>query len=205
METAVDPSIMGYSLTGAVEQVGIEVTEYQIGPRVMVVAPHAQYALGHTGSMVKGSMFKLPDSISSEEGTFLLLAKEATAWVDSSGVKPGDRVVVLGQGIVGSLVMQLLRPHQPEQVITVDALANRCQLSRQLGADEIINAADVDPIQVVKDLINGRVADLVIDCVGGYAGVKSFEQAQEMVAARGTIQLIALYQQQALLSMLARS
>ena len=94
--------------------------------------------------------------------------------------------------------MQLLRLHQPEQVITVDALPNRCQLSRQLGADEVINAADVDPIQMVKDLTNGRGADLVIDCVGGYAGVKSFEQAQEMVAARGTIQLIALYQQQAL-------
>ena len=39
-------------------------------------------------------MFKLPDSISFEEGTFLLLAKEATSWVDSSGVKAGDRVVV---------------------------------------------------------------------------------------------------------------
>ena len=198
METAVDPSIMGYSLTGVVEQVGTEVTEYQIGQRVMVVAPHAQYAIGHTGSVVKGSMFKLPDSISFEEGTFLLLAKEATSWVDSSGVKAGDRVVVLGQGIVGSLVMQLLRPHQPEQVITVDGLPNRCQLSRQLGADAVINATDVDPIQMVKDLTNGQGADLVIDCVGGYAGVKSFEQAQEMVAARGTIQLIALYQQQAL-------
>ena len=142
----------GLSLTGVVEQVGIEVPEYQIGPRVMVVAPHAQYALGHTGSMVKGSMFKLPDSISSEEGTFLLLAKEATAWVDSSGVKTGNRVVVLGQGIVGSLVMQLLRRHQPEWIITVDALPNRCQLSRRLAADEVINTTDVDPIQVVKDL-----------------------------------------------------
>ena len=52
METAVDPSIMGYSLTGVVEQVGSEATEYQIGQRVMVVAPHAQYALGHIDSLV---------------------------------------------------------------------------------------------------------------------------------------------------------
>ena len=44
METAVDPSLMGYSLTGVVEQVGSEVTEYQIGQMVMVVAPHAPYA-----------------------------------------------------------------------------------------------------------------------------------------------------------------
>ena len=198
METAVDPSIMGYSLTGVVEQVGSEVTEYQIGQRVMVVAPHAQYALGHIDSLVKGSIVNLPEQISLEEGTFLLLAKEATAWVDSSGVKAGDQVVVLGQGIVGSLVMQLLRGYHPQQIITVDALPLRCQLSRQLGADEVINATDVDPVEAVKQLTNGRGADLVVDCVGGYAGVKSFEQAQEMIAARGTIQLIAMYQQQAL-------
>ena len=163
-----------------------------------MVAPHAQYALGHIDSLVKGSIVNLPEHISLEEGTFLLLAKEATAWVDSSGVKAGDQVVVLGQGIVGSLVMQLLRSYQPQQIITVDALPLRCQLSRRLGADEVINATDADPVEAVKQLTDGRGADLVIDCVGGYAGVKSFEQAQEMVAARGTIQLIALYQQQAL-------
>ena len=198
METAVDPSIMGYSLTGVVEQVGSEVTEYQIGQRVMVVAPHAQYALGHIDSLVKGSIVDLPEQISLEEGTFLLLAKEAPAWVDSSGVKAEAQVVVLGQGVVGSLVMQLLRGFHPQQIITVDTLPLRCQLSRQLGADEVINTTDVDPVGAVKQLTNGRGADLVIDCVGGYAGVKSFEQAQEMVAARGTIQLIAKYQQQAL-------
>ena len=70
----------------------------------------------------------------------------------------------------------------------------RCQLSQQLGADEVINASEVDPVETVKRLTSGRGADLVIDCVGGYAGIKSFEQAQDMVADKGTIQLIALYQ-----------
>ena len=93
METAVDPSIMGYSLTGVVEQVGSEVTE--------------------------------------------------------------------------------------------------------LGADEVINTTDVDPVGAIKQLTNGRGAGLVIDCVGGYARVKSSEQAQEMVMVSSTIQLIAKYQQQA--------
>ena len=80
-----------------------------------------------------------------------------------------------------------------KNALLFDALPNRCQLSRRLGADEVINATDADPVEAVKQLTDGRGADLVIDCVGGYAGVKSFEQAQEMVAARGTIQLIAMY------------
>ena len=189
---------MGYSLTGTIEQVGSEVTEYRAGQRVMVVAPHAQYAVGEVDSSVKGNVVPLTENVSFEEGTFLPLARSATAWVDSSGVKAGDQVVVLGQGVVGSLIMQLLRGCQPEQIITVDTLPLRCQLSQKLGADEVINASEVDPVEAVKQLTKGRGADLVIDCVGGYAGVKSFEQAQDMVAQRGTIQLIALYQQQPL-------
>jgi len=198
LEEAVAPSIMGYSLTGTIEQVGSEVTEYRAGQRVMVVAPHAQYAVGEVDSSVKGNVVPLTENVSFEEGTFLPLARSATAWVDSSGVKAGDQVVVLGQGVVGSLIMQLLRGCQPEQIITVDTLPLRCQLSQKLGADEVINASEVDPVEAVKQLTKGRGADLVIDCVGGYAGVKSFEQAQDMVAQRGTIQLIALYQQQPL-------
>ncbi|MDP6597789.1 MAG: zinc-binding dehydrogenase [Candidatus Poribacteria bacterium] len=197
LEEAVAPSIMGYSLTGTIEQVGSEVTEYRAGQRVMVVAPHAQYAVGEVDSS-KGNVVPLTENVSFEEGTFLPLARSATAWVDSSGVKAGDQVVVLGQGVVGSLIMQLLRGCQPEQIITVDTLPLRCQLSQKLGADEVINASEVDPVEAVKQLTKGRGADLVIDCVGGYAGVKSFEQAQDMVAQRGTIQLIALYQQQPL-------
>ena len=67
----------------------------------------------------------------------------------------------------------------------------------ELGADEVINTTDVDPVGAIKQLTNGRGAGLVIDCVGGYARVKSSEQAQEMVMVSSTIQLIAKYQQQA--------
>ena len=41
-EEAVSPSIMGYSLTGIVDAVGAEIKDYQVGERVMVVAPHAE-------------------------------------------------------------------------------------------------------------------------------------------------------------------
>ena len=82
--------------------------------------------------------------------------------------------------MVGSLVMQLLRNRQIKQIITVDTLPLRCQFSQQLGADEVINASEIDPVEVIKQLTNGRGVDLVIDCVGGYAGIKSFEQAQDM-------------------------
>ena len=193
-EEAVPPSIMGYSLTGTVDTVGAEVTGYQVGARVMVVAPHAQYAVAEPNA-TEGRIVSLLDGVSFEEGTFLPLATSAVAWSDSSGVKAGDTVVVLGQGLVGSLMMQVLRGYNPARIITVDALPLRCELSTQLGADVVINADEADPVEEVRRLTDGKGADLVIDCVGGYAGVKSFEQAQDMTRQFGIIQLIALYQQ----------
>ena len=194
MEEAVPPSIMGYSLTGVVDAVGAEVTGYQVGERVMVVAPHAQYVVAEPNA-TEGRIVPLFDDVSFEGGTFLPLATSAVAWSDSSGVKAGDTVVVLGQGLVGSLMMQVLRGYNPERILTVDALPLRCELSTQLGADVSINADEIDPVEEVRRLTDGKGADLVIDCVGGYAGVKSFEQAQDMTRQFGTIQLIALYQQ----------
>ena len=193
MEEAVPPSIMGYSLTGVVDAVGTEVTDYQVGERVMVVAPHAQYVVAEPNT-TDGRIVPLND-VNFEAGTFLPLATSAVAWSDSSGVKAGDSVVVLGQGLVGSLMMQVLRGYDPAQIITVDALPLRCELSAQLGADVVINAEETDPVEEVRRLTDGKGADLVIDCVGGYAGVKSFEQAQDMTRQYGIIQLIALYQQ----------
>ena len=197
LEEAVSPSIMGYSLTGTVDTVGTQVNDYQVGDRVMAVAPHAQYVVMEPNP-TDGRVVSLPDEVSFEGGTFLPLATSSVAWSDSSGVNSGDTVVILGQGLVGSLMMQVIRGYSPERIITVDALAFRCQKSAQLGADETINAEEEEPIQAVRRLTDGKGADLVIDCVGGHAGVKSFEQAQDMVRQHGIIQLIALYQQKPL-------
>ncbi len=193
-EEAIPPSMMGYSLTGVIEQIGSDVTEYQVGQRVMAGAPHAEYAVGEVDVVVP-----LTDDVSFEEGTFLGLSTSAVAWADSSEVQRGDTIVIVGQGIVGSLMMQVLRGYGPDRVITVDALPLRCRISDELGADVAINASDEDPVEAVLRLTDGKGADLVIDCVGGHAGVKSFEQAQDMVRRKGTIQLIALYQQAPLL------
>ena len=193
-EEAVSHTIMGYSLTGTVETVGGEVTGYNVGERVMVVAPHSEYVIAEPDA-TDGRIVPLLDEVSFEEGTFLPLATSAVAWAESSGVKAGDTVVVLGQGLVGSLMMQVFRGYDPARIITVDALPLRCELSTQLGADVVINAANLDPVEEVLRLTDGKGADLVVDCVGGYAGINSFEQAQDMTRRFGILQLIALYQQ----------
>ena len=194
LEEAVPHSMMGYSLAGVVEEIGSDVTDYRVGQKVMAVAPHAEYAVKNVFTESE-RLCPVADDVSFEEATFLPLATSAVAWSDSSGVKSGDTIAILGQGLVGSLMLQVLRSFDPQRIIVVDTLAFRCQLADQLGADVVINAANEDPVVEVKELTGGKGVDLVIDCVGGQAGVRSFGQAQDMVRVRGTIQLIALYQQ----------
>lgn len=196
-EEAVPARTMGYSLAGTVERVGAAVTEYRVGQRVFVTAPHAQYAVGEVDS-TDGRLAPLPDGVSCEQGTLLRLAMEAVAWAASSGARRGDTIVILGQGVVGSLMLQILRGYRPARIVAVDPLPLRRRMARELGAELVIDPAQEEPVAAVQRLTGGMGADLVIDCVGGYDGVRSFEQAQEMVRRRGTIQLIAAYQQRPL-------
>ena len=193
-EEVIPPSMMGYSLAGIVERIGPKVADTRAGQRVMISAPHAEYAVGSIDASGGGQVVGLPDEMSFEAGTFLPLVTSSVGWADSAGKVEGATVVVLGQGLVGLLMLQVLRTYGPRRIIATDALPLRCELSADLGADIVVNVSGRDPVEAVRELTDGEGADVVIDCVGGYAGVKSFEQAQEMVRVKGTLQLIALYQ-----------
>jgi threonine dehydrogenase-like Zn-dependent dehydrogenase len=192
---AVDPGIMGYSTTGVVERLGPGATSVKVGDRVVVTAPHAEYAMANLDpTVVRGRCQPLADALSFEEGTFHPLSTSANGWTQAAQITPQDRVVVLGQGIVGNLVMQFARRFKPAQLIAVDTLEIRCRLARAVAPDvTVIDASQEDPVVAVKRLTDGKGATIVVDCVGGRAGVQSFKQAQEMLAAGGLLHLIGLY------------
>ena len=193
MPHAVRPSIMGYSDAGVIVKSGNNVKDFEIGDRVVAVAPHAEYVVC-VPNTPEARVIPLPTDVSFDQATFLPLLTSSVAWVQSAGIEEGDTVVILGQGLVGNLVMQVSKSYNPSKIITIDTLELRCKKSEQLGADIVINCLKDDPIKSVSQLTDGKGADVVIDCVGGDAGIKSFEQAQDMVRHQGTLHLIALYQ-----------
>ena len=189
----IDPAIMGYSSAGVIEQVGAAVHEVTAGQRVAVVAPHAEYVVGDLDSPVVGAITPIPDSVSFDHAVLGLMFTGALMWAEVPGIQPTDTVAILGQGLIGNALMQAVCLHQPARIIAVDALDLRCRLARELGADVVINAVTEDPVRTVLDLTDGQGADIVIDCVGGRAGLRSFAQAQDICRPFGTIHLIALY------------
>jgi threonine dehydrogenase-like Zn-dependent dehydrogenase len=196
MPHAVDPSIVGYSVAGVVDKIGDEATRFTVGQKVATTQPHAEYVVSDPEDTHRVSVL-LPDEVSFESGTFMPLATSAVGWTLAANIQKGDSVVVLGQGLVGSLVMQAAKAYHPGKLIVVDALERRCHIAQKFDADHVINCAEEDPVKAVKNLTDGG-ADIVIDCVGGTPGIQSFEQAQQMVQAEGTIYLIAKYHGQQL-------
>ena len=138
-------------------------------------------------------MHRLDERLSFEEGTFHPLSTSSAGWTRAAGITAEDRVVVLGQGIVGNLVMQFARRYRPAQLIAVDALDLRCRLAAEVGAPAVVHAGEQDPVEAVRRLTGGDGATIVIDCVGGQAGVQSFAQAQHMLTPGGLLQLIGAY------------
>jgi len=143
--------------------------------------------------------FRIPNSVSWEEATFLEPLWGAYKWVEMAEPLPRDTAVVTGLGTIGLLVMQVIKQHVA-RVIVSDVSEKRLQLARELGADVVINAAKEDPLARVIELTGsgrsfsgrgGGCADIVMECSGVPA---VFKQSIEMTRTGGHIVLVGLYE-----------
>ena len=99
-ERALDHRVTGYSAAGIIEAVGTEVTEFAPGDRVMISAPHAEYVAVDVEP--ESSVRHMPDELSFEDATFWPLTTSAVMWSWASSIKPGDTLVIIGRGLIGS-------------------------------------------------------------------------------------------------------
>jgi L-iditol 2-dehydrogenase len=66
------------------------------------------------------------------------------------------------------------------RVIAVDSVANRLEMSKRFGADEVVDASKVDPVEVIRGLTHGEGADAAMDCTGvGVARVNTLNAARQ--------------------------
>ena len=101
-------------------------------------------------------------------------------------LQPGETLVVLGVGGLGSNAVQLGKAFGA-RVIAVTRSAAKLDLARRLGADETVAADDGDPVAAVRSLTGGHGPDVVIQCVGS---AQVDEQAIAMGGPGGRVVLI---------------
>ena len=98
---------------------------------------------------------KLPDSLSMEAGSLLEPLADVVHSVDHALTGPGDDVAVLGLGPMGLLHVAAARYNGARHVIAVDLDESRLDIARRLGADQIVNSRQGDPVAQVKALTGG--------------------------------------------------
>ena len=73
-----------------------------------------------------------------------------------------DTLVIIGSGPIGCFMAQLAKIRGAQKVIMIDINESRLQMSKQFGVDITVNSSEVDPIETIKELTNGKGADKVI-------------------------------------------
>jgi L-iditol 2-dehydrogenase len=130
---------------------------------------------------------RIPDNVSFEEASFTEpLACILNAHTNTR-IDMGDDVVIVGTGPIGLLHMQMALS-RGGRVIVSDPIAQRLEKAKELGAHDVIDASQVDPVERVKELTNGRGADCVIVAVGA---AKPIEQGTAMGAINARINYFA--------------
>ena len=110
--------------------------------------------------------FKIPNGVTDEQALFLTdILPTADMATELAAVGPGDRVVVLGSGPVGSLAQRCALIRGASLVIAVDLDPGRLERSRERGC-ETVNPETENLSERVLELTGGRGADSVIEAVG---------------------------------------
>lgn len=157
----------GYEEVGRVAELGPGVDGIEVGAAVYG-------AWGHRSTCVMPQQAAaervLPDGLEPMCGIFSQIGAIALNAILDADIHVGERVAVFGQGVPGLIVAQLAALNGAE-VIAVDAIAARLELSARLGAAHTINAAETSPAETIKSLTGNLGADVSIEISGSYAAL----------------------------------
>lgn len=149
------PYTPGYSVSGIIAEKGSKVTGLDIGDRVAGRLHHMD-----KGVMKCDEIFRVPDSVSFEDASMIELGIITFQGIRKAQVKPGDRVAIVGQGLIGQICNLMAKMLGAVEVIAVANSRSREKTALQSGgADLFISAGEKDNIDKIQ-------ADVVIEAVG---------------------------------------
>lgn len=197
---------LGHECAGTIAAVGAKVKKFKVGDRVniepgvpcgkcrfclsghynicpdvdfLATQPNYRGALTNYITHPEAFTYKLPDNMSTMEGALVEPAAVGVHAAMEAGVKPGQKVVILGAGCIGLMTLQACRSMGATEIIVVDVMEKRLNMAKQLGAAYTVNGKEEDTVARTHELFGVWGADIV------------FETAGNPVTARQTTQLVA--------------
>jgi predicted dehydrogenase/threonine dehydrogenase-like Zn-dependent dehydrogenase len=179
------PLPLGYSSAGVIEQVGEGITDLRPGDRVACAGGHAVHA---EFAVVPGKMIaRLPESVDFESGAAATLGSIALHAFRLAEVQVGERVAVIGLGLLGQLALQIARAAGCE-ALGVDIDAARVELARGIGG----SAANRDQAVEIGNAITGNSGfDAILICAHTDEN-DPLELAAELARDRATVILVGV-------------
>jgi L-iditol 2-dehydrogenase len=211
----ITPPILGHEVAGVVQEVGTKVKDFAVGDRVVVhhhiscrqcyfckngletlCEEYPRSNLDPCGfaeyfrvpeTLVKGgTVYKLPDSVSFDDGSQTEPTACCIRALRKAGVSVGNSVAVYGVGPVGLTHVKLLKCFGAGPVYAIDVIKKRREFATKLGADLTFDPTTDDAPRAISLLTQGLGVDYAIVAT---ANLKALESAFATVRKGGTILL----------------
>jgi 2-desacetyl-2-hydroxyethyl bacteriochlorophyllide A dehydrogenase len=190
------PLIMGHEASGVIIETGADVKNWKTGDRVtfdstvyplndwftlkghynlsdnrqvLGVSP-GEYrrhgAFAEKVAVPQHILHRVPNGVSFEEAAMVEPIAVAAHALNVSGLKPGSSALVVGAGMVGVFVVQLLKIFGANPVIAIDIDNQKLELARKFGADFTFNSKEKNNAEKILELTKNRGADFSFEVVG---------------------------------------
>lgn len=179
-----EPLPLGYCNVGKVIAVGEGISEFKIGDRVASNGQHAEFVC-----IPENLVAHIPDEVSDEEATFTVIGSIGLQGIRLLNPTLGETIVVIGMGLIGLLVAQLLIANGCK-VIGVDIDDEKLNLSKPWGVTPF-NPKTGDVVKFVESITGNTGADGVIITASAKTD-DIISQAAKMSRKRGRIILVGV-------------
>lgn len=192
----IPPLIMGHEVAGEILQIGSEVKNWKRGDRVTfdsTVYPqndwftkNGMYNLSDNRQVLGVScdefrregafaelvvipqhiLYRIPDNVSFNQAAMVEPAAVALHAVRLTPLNERDRVLVIGAGMIGLFVVQMLKSKGCSNIIVADVDPIRLNMALQLGGKRVFNPKQIDIGKEIFDITGNRGVDTAIEAVG---------------------------------------
>ncbi len=207
------PTVLGHEFSGIITEVGSAVRNLKVGDRVTVdpnwycgnctpcrdgVVHYCQNMLSYGVTLDGGFqeycavnekvVYRLGNHTSYEQGAMVEPLGCCLHGIDMCEIKSGDKVVVIGGGMIGLLMLQLAKLEGASKVALLEPVEAKRNVGMQMGADLCIDPIKQDANAVLKEAGFDRV-NVVIECVGR---TNTIAQAIEIAGYKSIVMMFGL-------------
>jgi 2-desacetyl-2-hydroxyethyl bacteriochlorophyllide A dehydrogenase len=192
----IPPIIMGHEASGIIVKTGADVKEWKSGDRVTfdsTVYPlndwftlEGMYNLSDNREVIGVSpgtykrdgafaeyisipqhiLYKIPENVTFKQAAMVEAVAVALHSINVSGIKTGDKCVVVGAGMIGIFILKLLKLSGASSIIAIDINPHRLEQAEKAGADNTFISTEKNLTEKIYNLTNKRGADISFEAVG---------------------------------------